>query len=126
MTLIAHSKLPTFERLREEGIEVLSPDRAMHQDIRELHITGHTAIRGGSGISEDVLLCLHGIDRKIKDKNPVITISLSGGVDSMVLTFIIGLIQKKNICTPFTIQIIHFNYMNREESKKESDLGKNL
>ena len=38
MTLIAHSKLPTFERLRAEGVEVLSPDRAMHQDIRELHI----------------------------------------------------------------------------------------
>lgn len=38
MTLIAHSKLPTFERLRAEGIEVLDPDRARHQDIRELHI----------------------------------------------------------------------------------------
>lgn len=38
MTLIAHSNLPTFERLRAEGIEVLSPDRATHQDIRELHI----------------------------------------------------------------------------------------
>ena len=38
MPLIAHSNLPTFERLRSEGVEVLSPDRAQHQDIRELHI----------------------------------------------------------------------------------------
>jgi homoserine O-succinyltransferase len=36
--LIAHSGLPTFERLRVEGVEVLSPDRAQQQDIRELHI----------------------------------------------------------------------------------------
>ena len=38
MTLIAHSNLPTFDRLRVEGMEVLSPGRAQHQDIRELHI----------------------------------------------------------------------------------------
>jgi homoserine O-succinyltransferase len=38
MTLIAHSKLPTFDRLRAEGIEVLTPGRAQQQDIRELHI----------------------------------------------------------------------------------------
>ncbi len=38
MTLIAHSKLPTFERLRTEGVEVLAPGRAEQQDIRELHI----------------------------------------------------------------------------------------
>ena len=38
MPLIAYNNLPTFERLREEGQTVLSPDRARHQDIRELHI----------------------------------------------------------------------------------------
>lgn len=38
MPLIAHSDLPTFARLRTEGVEVLTPDRAGHQDIRELHI----------------------------------------------------------------------------------------
>lgn len=38
MPLIAHSDLPTYERLRQEGETVLSPDRAIHQDIRELHI----------------------------------------------------------------------------------------
>ena len=38
MPLIAHSDLPTFARLRSEGVEVLSLDRAEHQDIRELHI----------------------------------------------------------------------------------------
>jgi homoserine O-succinyltransferase len=38
MPLVAHSKLPTFVQLREQGHEVLSLDRAVHQDIRELHI----------------------------------------------------------------------------------------
>lgn len=38
MPLIAHSDLPTFSRLQQEGVEVLSTDRAQHQDIRELHI----------------------------------------------------------------------------------------
>ena len=38
MPLVAHSKLPTFSDLRAQGHEVLSLDRAVHQDIRELHI----------------------------------------------------------------------------------------
>ncbi len=38
MSLIANTRLPTFERLRQEGLEVLAEDRAEHQDIRELHI----------------------------------------------------------------------------------------
>ena len=38
MPLVAHSELPTFAQLREHGHEVLSLDRAVHQDIRELHI----------------------------------------------------------------------------------------
>ncbi len=38
MPLVGHNELPTFRRLREEGQVVLSPDRAIHQDIRELHI----------------------------------------------------------------------------------------
>ena len=38
MPLVAHNQLPTFERLREEGQTILSPDRAVHQDIRELHV----------------------------------------------------------------------------------------
>jgi len=38
MPLVQHSKLPTFTRLRDHGHEVLSLDRALHQDIRELHI----------------------------------------------------------------------------------------
>lgn len=38
MPLVAHSDLPTFQRLREEGEEILAPDRASHQDIREMHI----------------------------------------------------------------------------------------
>lgn len=38
MPLIAHSDLPSFQRLRTEGQEVLSQSKAQHQDIRELHI----------------------------------------------------------------------------------------
>lgn len=38
MPLVAHSNLPAFERLREDGQEVLNADRAKQQDIRELHI----------------------------------------------------------------------------------------
>lgn len=38
MPLVAHSKLPAFDQLRHQGHEVLSLDRAEHQDIRELHI----------------------------------------------------------------------------------------
>ncbi len=38
MPLVAYNGLPTFERLREEGQNVLSPDSARHHDIRELHV----------------------------------------------------------------------------------------
>lgn len=38
MPLVAHSPLPTFEHLRQQGQEVLALDHAIHQDIRELHI----------------------------------------------------------------------------------------
>jgi homoserine O-succinyltransferase len=38
MPIVAHTDLPTFERLRQEGETILDPDRASHQDIRELHI----------------------------------------------------------------------------------------
>ncbi|MDA0679294.1 MAG: homoserine O-succinyltransferase [Proteobacteria bacterium] len=38
MPLVAHNNLPTFQRLKESGQEVLSLERAVHQDIRELHI----------------------------------------------------------------------------------------
>ncbi|WP_020559724.1 homoserine O-succinyltransferase MetA [Thiofilum flexile] len=38
MPVVAHSQLPAFERLREEGHVVLDESRAAHQDIRELHI----------------------------------------------------------------------------------------
>lgn len=38
MPLVANNELPTFERLRAEGIRVLPPGRAAKQDIRELHV----------------------------------------------------------------------------------------
>lgn len=38
MPLVAHNKLPTFDRLKQEGESVIGKDHALHQDIRELHI----------------------------------------------------------------------------------------
>jgi len=38
MPLIAHSQLPSFQRLNKQGETILSKDRAEHQTIRELHI----------------------------------------------------------------------------------------
>ena len=38
MPLVAHNELPTFYKLRDEGVRVLAPGQASHQDIRELHI----------------------------------------------------------------------------------------
>ena len=38
MPLVAHNTLPTFTRLEQEGVRVLSPARAAAQDIRELHV----------------------------------------------------------------------------------------
>ena len=38
MPLVAHTELPSFDRLRQRGQEVLTLSRATSQDIRELHI----------------------------------------------------------------------------------------
>jgi homoserine O-succinyltransferase len=38
MPLVAYKDLPSFERLRAEGRTVLSPERALSQEIRELHV----------------------------------------------------------------------------------------
>ncbi len=38
MPIVAHNLLPSFNRLRDEGVKVLAPDTAIQQDIRELHI----------------------------------------------------------------------------------------
>jgi len=38
MPIVAHNDLPAFERLRAEGQNILPSDRAIQQDIRELHI----------------------------------------------------------------------------------------
>ncbi|HEY5740490.1 MAG TPA: homoserine O-succinyltransferase [Gammaproteobacteria bacterium] len=38
MPLVAHNDLPSFERLRREGVRILDQGLATHQDIRELHI----------------------------------------------------------------------------------------
>ena len=38
MPLVAHTSLPTFDILRQQGEEILDLGQALHQDIRELHI----------------------------------------------------------------------------------------
>ena len=38
MPLVANSELPAFQRLRQEGQTVLEADKAVRQDIREMHI----------------------------------------------------------------------------------------
>ena len=38
MPLVAHNALPTFERLRQDGMVVHTTERAAHQEIRELHV----------------------------------------------------------------------------------------
>ena len=38
MPLVSNTALPTFEKLRDLGQEVLSLDEALRQDIRELHV----------------------------------------------------------------------------------------
>ena len=38
MPIVAHNKLPAFDKLRGEGIRILDTDRAMTQHIRDLHI----------------------------------------------------------------------------------------
>ena len=38
MPLVAHSTLPTFDRLRQRGHDILTVERALSQDIRGLHI----------------------------------------------------------------------------------------
>ncbi len=38
MPLVAHNDLPAFARLNQEGVTVLSAERALNQEIRELHI----------------------------------------------------------------------------------------
>lgn len=38
MPLVAHTPLPSFEKLKERGQEILPLDRALSQDIRELHV----------------------------------------------------------------------------------------
>ncbi|MBC8211486.1 MAG: homoserine O-succinyltransferase [Gammaproteobacteria bacterium] len=38
MPIVAHNNLPTFDKLRNEGLLILEPTRALTQHIRELHI----------------------------------------------------------------------------------------
>ena len=52
-------------------------------------------------------------------EKPTITISISGGVDSMVTTFVLALLSRH--LNTFCLQAVHLNYMNRKVSTRESN-----
>lgn len=53
--------------------------------------------------------------------NPIITISISGGVDSMVLTFVLAVLSKLSSQNRlFQLQAVHLNYLNRKVSTDEA------
>ncbi len=66
MPIVAHNKLPAFEKLKNEGLSILDSSRAMNQDIRELHI-------GLLNIMPDAALKATEIQffRLIGDSNPI-------------------------------------------------------
>jgi tRNA(Ile)-lysidine synthase TilS/MesJ/uncharacterized protein (DUF924 family) len=51
--------------------------------------------------------------------NPIITISLSGGVDSMVSTFVLAVLSQ--LLGTFQLQAAHLNYLNRKVSTDEAN-----
>jgi hypothetical protein len=58
-------------------------------------------------------------------ENPTLSVSLSGGVDSMVMTFIFALLSRCSTeakLPPFTLQATHINYKNRDVSDQEANL----
>jgi tRNA(Ile)-lysidine synthetase-like protein len=55
-----------------------------------------------------------------------IIVSLSGGVDSMVIASILAHLQKSDGRSPFTVHAVHIDYANRPESKAEADYVENF
>ena len=64
-------------------------------------------------INKDHIIAKEIISNAIDNSNDLCIVSLSGGVDSMVLTVILKLLNKKVVC-------VHINYNNRQESGKEA------
>lgn len=61
------------------------------------------------------------IEQQLKEwvnRPELITVSLSGGVDSMVITYILANFQEQY---NYKLQAVHINYKNRKVSDKESD-----
>jgi homoserine O-succinyltransferase len=66
MPIVEHTPLPSFERLRRGGQEVLTLDRALSQDIRELHIGLLNMMPDAAlGVTEQQFMRLIGSSNKI-------------------------------------------------------------
>lgn len=69
---------------------------------------------------------LYDNDPTLTSKNkPIITISLSGGVDSMITTFIVAYLSQTHLFKDrgFLLQAAHVNYLNRDVANEESDFA---
>lgn len=66
MPIVAHNGLPAFEKLRAEGINVLDPERAHDQHIRELHIGLLNMMPDAALKATEMQFC-----RLIADSNPI-------------------------------------------------------
>lgn len=63
-------------------------------------------------------------DTLTTENKPIITVSLSGGVDSMITTYILSYLSRQHHLfrnRGFTVQAAHLNYLNRDVSSEESE-----
>ena len=89
MPLVAHSDLPTFKRLSEEGREVLPSARALSQEIREMHIGFLNMMQDGALIpTERQFLRLIGESNKIAQfyVHPFVLPELSNNMETKAYT----------------------------------------
>jgi tRNA(Ile)-lysidine synthetase-like protein len=59
-----------------------------------------------------------------RENKPIITVSLSGGVDSMITTYILAYLSKHYLFfgdRGFVLQAAHLNYLNRDVSNREAE-----
>jgi tRNA(Ile)-lysidine synthetase-like protein len=61
-----------------------------------------------------------------KNRSGTVIVSLSGGVDSMVIASILSHLREFDGSHPFTVQAVHIDYANRPESKAEAAYVENF
>lgn len=104
-----------------ESITDFLPHGFFHIELFD--VTTHTITNIFIEFLQRFIDCLYNEDPTLTDENkPIITISLSGGVDSMIATYILAflsghyLFQKRG----FKLQAAHLNYLNRDVSTREA------